>query len=127
MSTSQCVLTLRDFCGHVTHQRYITSDTDSVDDAVHLHHYVKDAANASCMAVRDGGDDVDSGNTYYDNLARGVASGMCAQADVDAAVRNTMRVRFEMGLFDPTDEQPLTKLNASDVGAPEAAQPVGIL
>jgi len=101
---------------------YITSDTDSVDDAVHLHHYVKDAANASCMAVRDGGDDVDSGNTYYDNLARGVASGMCAQADVDAAVRNTMRVRFEMGLFDPTDEQPLTKLNASDVGAPEAAQ-----
>ena len=34
---------------------YITSDSDSVADAVDSHHYVSDAANASCMAVRDGG------------------------------------------------------------------------
>ena len=101
---------------------YITSDSDSVADAVNSHHYVADAANASCMAVRDGGDDVDSGSTYYDNLARGVSSGMCKQADVDTAVRNTMRVRFEMGLFDPTDDQPLTKLNTSDVGTKQAAE-----
>lgn len=47
---------------------------------------------------------------------------MCKQADVDIAVRNTMRVRFEMGLFDPIDKQPLTKLNTSDVGTKEAAQ-----
>ena len=36
----------------------ITSDSDSVSDAYNSHHYAKDGAHASCMAVKDGGDDV---------------------------------------------------------------------
>ena len=44
---------------------YITSDSDSVADAVDTHHYVSDAGNASCMAVRDGGDDIDSGASSF--------------------------------------------------------------
>ena len=42
---------------------YITSDSDSIADVVNSHHYVNDSARASCLGVRDGGDDVDSGNT----------------------------------------------------------------
>ena len=42
---------------------YITSDSDSVADAYQTHNYSKDAAQASCQAVKDGGDDVDSGDT----------------------------------------------------------------
>jgi hypothetical protein len=99
---------------------YITSDSDSVADAVSTHHYVEDAGNASCMAVRDGGDDVDSGNTYFDNLNKGVADGFCTQADVDAAVRNTLTVRFELGLFDGVT--PLSALGADDVGTNASAE-----
>ena len=101
---------------------YITSDSDSVADAVSPHHYVNDSARASCMAVKDGGDDVDSGNTYYENLLRGVELGYCSMDDVDQAVKNTLKVRFELGLFDPTANQPLTKLNSKDVGTDAAAE-----
>jgi hypothetical protein len=69
---------------------YITSDSDSVSDAVATHHYVSNAGNASCLAVRDGGDDIDSGNTYFNFLAAGVANGYCAMKDVDVALRNTL-------------------------------------
>ena len=95
---------------------YITSDSDSVSDAFNTHHYAKDGAHASCMAVKDGGDDVDSGNTYFSHLLEGVQAGYCSMADVDAAVANTLKVRFELGLFDDPSKQPLAQLGAKDVG-----------
>lgn len=102
---------------------YITSDSDSVADAVHSHHFVTDAGNASCLAVRDGGDDVDSGMTYYNNLLHGVKAGFCQMADVDAAVRNTLTVRFEAGLFDPPElTGALATLGAEDVGTNTSAE-----
>ena len=95
---------------------YITSDSDSVSDAYNSHHYATDGAHASCMAVKDGGDDVDSGNTYFSHLLEGVQAGYCSMADVDAAVANTLKVRFELGLFDDPSKQPLAQLGAKDVG-----------
>ena len=107
--------------GRVPWGGYITSDSDSVADAYQSHHYVSDPANASCMAVRDGGDDVDSGNTYYSHLADGVKAGFCTMNDVDAAVRNTLTVRFELGLFDGTGG-PLNELGSADVGTNASAE-----
>ena len=36
------------------------------------------------------------------------------------ALFNTFRVRFELGLFDPIQDQPLWKLGQSDIGTAEA-------
>ena len=75
------------------------------------------------MAVRDGGDDVDSGMTYYNNLLAGVKNGFYKMADVDAAVRNTLTVRFELGLFDPPEKTgELATLGAKDVGTNASAE-----
>ena len=95
---------------------YVTSDSDSVSDAYKKHMYAKDGAEASCLALKRGGCDVDSGNTYYDNLADGLSRGECSSDDVDRALFNTMRVRFELGLFDPIDDQPYWRYNESDIG-----------
>lgn len=43
---------------------YVTSDSDAVKDIYASHGYVKTAAEASCVAIRDGGCDVNSGDTY---------------------------------------------------------------
>ena len=51
---------------------YVTSDSDAVGDAYRSHHYVQTGAEASCLAVKDGQCDIDSGNTFYDNLLDGV-------------------------------------------------------
>ena len=53
---------------------YVTSDSDAVSDAWKKHHYVKTGAEASCLALKDGQCDIDSGNTFYDNLLAGVAA-----------------------------------------------------
>ncbi len=78
---------------------YVTSDSDSIADAYSSHHYVSSAAAASCGGVRDGQCDIDSGNTYYDNLLEGVQRGLCTMGDVDRAVFNTLKIRFDLGLF----------------------------
>lgn len=96
---------------------YVTSDSDAIGDAYVKsgHQFVKTAAEASCLGVKDGQCDIDSGNTYYDSLLDGVKEGHCTMKDVDRALFNTFRVRFELGLFDPVHDQPLWKLGASDI------------
>ena len=63
----------------------------------YTHHYAKTGGEASCMALKDGQCDIDSGNTFYDNLLVGLAAKKCSMADVDRALFNSFRVRFELG------------------------------
>lgn len=98
---------------------YVTSDSDAVEDAWDQHHTFATAAEASCAAVRDGQCDIDSGNTYYNSLLDGVAAGHCAMEDVDRALFNTFRVRFELGLFDPIDTQRYWKFGEKDINTKE--------
>jgi beta-glucosidase-like glycosyl hydrolase len=65
--------------------------------------------------------DINSGTTYRENLLGAVADGDCAMADVDAAVRRTLAVRFELGLFDAKEGQPLTRLGLEAVGDAHSA------
>ena len=99
---------------------YVTSDSDAVGDIWRSHHYKATAAAASCVAVSEGGCDIDSGNTYNDGLMEGVAQNLCDISSVDQALFNTFRVRFELGLFDPIEDQPLWKLGEQDIGTDAA-------
>ena len=65
---------------------YVTSDSDAVGDIYTAHHYAKTAAEASCLAIKNGQCDIDSGNTFYNGLLEGVKAGNCSMDDVDGAV-----------------------------------------
>eukprot|EP00041_Stephanoeca_diplocostata_P027569 m.760704 g.760704 ORF g.760704 m.760704 type:complete len:805 (-) comp23202_c0_seq2:335-2749(-) len=95
---------------------YVTSDSDAVADIYRTHGFVKTAEEASCIAIRDGGCDVNSGNTYYSSLLEGVSQGHCTMDDVDAAVAHTLKLRFEMGLFDPVEGQTYWSYGKNDIG-----------
>lgn len=98
---------------------YVTSDSDSVADVYRAHGYRHTAAGASCVSIRDGGTDIDSGNTYYDALLNGVNASLgCAMSDVDRALFNSFRVRFRLGLFDPKAGNSWWQLGAKDIGTP---------
>jgi beta-glucosidase-like glycosyl hydrolase len=107
-------------CALCVRKGYVTSDTDAVSDAYRKHNYSSSAQAASCAAVTSGGCDINSGSTYKKSLLEGVKQKLCTMADVDEAVRNTLAVRFALGLFDPTTAQPLTKLGVEAIDTVES-------
>ena len=56
---------LRDTWGYTG---YISSDTDAVGDIYKTHKYVETGGEASCLAIHNGGCDMDSGGTYFTHV-----------------------------------------------------------
>eukprot|EP01065_Artemidia_motanka_P044419 TRINITY_DN631_c0_g1_i1.p1 TRINITY_DN631_c0_g1~~TRINITY_DN631_c0_g1_i1.p1 ORF type:complete len:845 (+),score=319.65 TRINITY_DN631_c0_g1_i1:82-2535(+) len=95
---------------------YVTSDTDSCLDVWESHHYTKtpEEAVGVCLA---GKTDVNSGVTYLLSLAGAVAKNHTTRAAVDAALTNMFRMRFEMGLFDPSVPNKYRSYTAEEIGS----------
>jgi beta-glucosidase len=82
----------------------VVSDWESVIDMV-VHGYAANAKDAAAAALNAGVDMEMASTTYRDHLAALVAEGRVDTATLDAAVRNVLRVKFRLGLFErkPTD------------------------
>ena len=84
----------------------VTSDSDSVQNAWSNHHYPPPdptALKATALALQEGQCDINSGDTYNKNLKLALAlktEGL-KMADVDRALFNSFKQRFDLGLFDP--------------------------
>lgn len=89
--------------------------------AWHDHHYVATPVEASALAIKVGKCDIDSGDTYYDNLINATKSGLCSMADVDGALARTLSQRFALGLFDDTKDQVYWQYNVNEMGSAAAA------
>jgi beta-glucosidase len=84
---------------------FVVSDWNSVGE-LQAHGIANDGATAARRAFQAGVDMDMVSNAYHRNLQQLVESGQIAQRDIDAAVRNVLRVKYAMGLFDHpyTDE-----------------------
>ncbi len=82
---------------------YVTSDSDSVANAWHDHKYVSTGEEAVALALRDGQCDINSGDTYNNFLISALdnKTDNLSQSDVDRALFNALKQRFDLGLFDP--------------------------
>ncbi|HKX84041.1 MAG TPA: glycoside hydrolase family 3 C-terminal domain-containing protein, partial [Pyrinomonadaceae bacterium] len=83
------------FTGHVV------SDCGAVDNIYLRHKYVKTEAEASALAVK-GGTDLTCGREYR-SLIQAVKDGLINESEIDKAVKNLMRTRFRLGMFDPPE------------------------
>eukprot|EP01061_Rhynchopus_euleeides_P036336 TRINITY_DN6126_c0_g2_i2.p1 TRINITY_DN6126_c0_g2~~TRINITY_DN6126_c0_g2_i2.p1 ORF type:complete len:781 (+),score=313.29 TRINITY_DN6126_c0_g2_i2:68-2410(+) len=95
---------------------YVSSDTGAVEFMYTEHTYVRNGEEASCKAIKDARTDIDSGSIYYKHLLSGVRKGLCSMEDVKGALRNALGLLFDMGLFDPVEDQPLWKVPLQEVG-----------
>lgn len=82
------------------------SDWEAVGELV-PHGVATPGADAAAKAL-NAGMDMEMVSTHYaDGLAEAVASGIVREETLDAAVRNVLRLKFRMGLFDhPTIDAP---------------------
>ncbi len=95
------------FAGHVV------SDCAAIDD-FHLHHKVTSSPGESAaLAVRNGCD-LNCGCTYA-SLKDAVEKGLITEKEIDASVRRLLRTRFKLGMFDPEERVPYTRIPAGIV------------
>lgn len=95
---------------------YIVSDCWAVSDFWKFQKFSKDAVESAATAVK-AGTDLECG-VDYKNLVEAVKRGLLTEADIDVAVKRIFTARFKLGMFDPDEIVPYSKIpffvNCSD-------------
>jgi len=99
---------------------YVVSDCDAVGDIFRTHQVAKTAEEAAALAVKNG-DDLNCGRTYA-ALVNAVQQGLIKESEIDVAVRRLMTARMRLGMFDPPEKVPWSKLPYSVNQSPEHDQ-----
>ena len=88
----------------------VVSDYDGIEQLMSLHHVVPDLSSAAIRALHAGVDvDLPDGLAYR-TLVDSVREGTVAEAQIDAAVRRILELKFLAGLF----EHPFADATAAD-------------
>ncbi|TKW02464.2 hypothetical protein SEVIR_8G240001v4 [Setaria viridis] len=97
---------------------YIVSDCDSVDVFFRDQHYTRTTEDAVAATLR-AGLDLDCGPFLAQYTESAVAKGKVSDADVDAALANTVAVQMRLGMFDGDPAAgPFGHLGPKDVCTP---------
>jgi len=105
---------------------YVSSDTDAISPANNDHHYSTTPLEAVTFGLRDGRCDMESSvgktNYYATYIAQFVNNNTLDVSYVNQAIRDTFRVRFEAGLFDPMEGQLYPKIASDDAAEQDSAE-----
>ncbi len=77
---------------------HVVSDCAAIADIWKWHKFVKTEAEASAIAVKKG-TDLTCGQEYK-SLPEAVKLGLITEKEIDTAVKNLMKIRFQLGMFD---------------------------
>lgn len=92
---------------------YVVSDCGAIGDIFEGHKYKPNAAEASAAAVK-AGTDLTCGNEYI-SLVQAVKSGLITEQEINRALERLFIARFKLGMFDPADRVPFSKIPYSVV------------
>ncbi|MDP2337032.1 MAG: glycoside hydrolase family 3 C-terminal domain-containing protein [Bacteroidota bacterium] len=92
----------------------VVSDCNGLKDFYEGHKYVTGPEEAIALALNSGMD-IECGDCFRDHLADVVRKGMISEATIDSAVFRILVSRFRLGLYDPPELVPYTKIPLSVV------------
>lgn len=102
---------------------FVVGDAGDVLGTVMDHYYVDSYAEAVARSVKAGIDSItDDQEISFRALRDALEQGLLTEQDLDHALRNTFRVRFRLGEFDPEDRNPYSYVPESKLCAPEHAE-----
>jgi beta-glucosidase len=98
---------------------YIVSDCAAIHNiwGWEEHHYVNTSEEAAAAAVKAGCNLCCGGD--YNPLVRAVQKGLIMEPEIDQALYNTLGTRFRLGLFDPPEKCPYSKIGIDQNDTPE--------
>ena len=97
---------------------YRCTDGGQITQAVSLHRFVPSLDQAIAYAVAAQSDIADGSDYSDDGLMHAYLNGNASRAQAETLVRNALRVRFRLGLFE--QPPPYARYGEDDVGAPAA-------
>lgn len=90
---------------------FVFSDAASVEDIWQLRGYAPDGASAAAMTIGAGCEiSTGMGNTHLKYLPEAVKRGLLSEAAVDEACRRVFTVQFRLGIYDPPEMVPYTRI-----------------
>ncbi|MMZ59181.1 Xylan 1,4-beta-xylosidase precursor [compost metagenome] len=103
---------------------FVVSDAFDVTGTVRDHGYLDTYKEAVARSVKEGGIDsiTDDSVVIKQALREALEEGLLAESDLDTALRNTFRVRFRLGEFDPEEGNPYAAIDESVILRPEHAE-----
>ncbi|OGU52373.1 MAG: glucan 1,4-alpha-glucosidase, partial [Ignavibacteria bacterium GWC2_36_12] len=90
----------------------VVSDCWAVPDMYNFHKIVETPEEASSIAVKSG-TDLECGNAYP-SLLKAINQGLITANEIDTAVKRILTARFKLGMFDPPENVPYSKLDKID-------------
>lgn len=99
---------------------YVVSDCWAISDLHQGHGFVLTLEQAAALAVK-AGTDLSCG-PEFSALPLAVQDRLLSREDVDRAVKRLFEARFRLGLFDPPDRVPWSKLSLADNDTPAHRQ-----
>jgi beta-glucosidase len=91
---------------------YVVSDCGAVSDIFRNHKYTTTMGGAAVAAVK-AGTDLTCG-TEYKALADEVKAGNITEAEINRSLERLFVARFRLGMFDPPEQVPYSKINISE-------------
>lgn len=88
---------------------FVVSDCGAIRDIWADHKIVATPAEAAALAVKEGCD-LECGEVYF-ALKEAVEKDYITEKEIDLALRNIFRARVRLGMFDPAEKVPYTKIS----------------
>ena len=96
---------------------YIVSDCGAIRDIDAHHKFVATPEEAAAVAVKAGCDICCGGD--YNALLKSVHDGLVTEKQIDGALTYALDARFRLGLFDPPDKVPFSKISMAENDTPQ--------
>jgi len=105
-------------------QGYVVSDCAAIINIFHDHHFTKTQPEASALAVQRGMDneclnygDIKDDHDYKPYLDA-YKQGFLKESDIDTALIRLFTARMKLGMFDPPEMVPYTKIDEKELDSP---------
>ncbi|NJK98078.1 MAG: glycoside hydrolase family 3 protein, partial [Bacteroidales bacterium] len=99
---------------------FVTTDCGAIHNFYRYHGVSADQAEACALAIKSGVN-LDCGDEFS-KLPEAVKRGLITEKEVDQALATLLKTRFKLGLFDPVNNNPYSKIGTEVIGSEKHRQ-----
>jgi beta-glucosidase len=97
---------------------YVVTDCGAGSHMVYEHKYAKTVEEAATLAVKAGVDIECGSNVIRGSILNALKQNMITEGEINLSVSRILRARFKLGMFDPPEINPYSKIPPSVIGEP---------